>query len=90
MVTVLSTFGQVALVNESWNDVAVLQIEVVVGTVDVCGDHTGEHAAILLMVCPNACWDDRRHLFITNSLLVTVAVLVLDINQSLSISVAEV
>ena len=46
MVTVLSTFGQVALVNESWNDVAVLQIEVVVGTVDVCGDHTGEHAAI--------------------------------------------
>ena len=38
--------------NESRNDMAVLKIEVIVGTVDICGDYTGEHTTILLMVCP--------------------------------------
>ena len=31
---------------------AVLKIEVIMGTVDICGDYTGEHTTILLMVCP--------------------------------------
>ena len=37
---------------ESWYDVAVLQIKVVVRSVDVGRDDTGEHTLMLLVVCP--------------------------------------
>jgi hypothetical protein len=38
--------------NKSRNNVAVLKIEVIVGAVDICGDHAGKHTTILLVVCP--------------------------------------
>ena len=53
MYIALSTFSQVALMNESRYDMAVFEIEVIMGTINVRGDHTGEHAAILLIICPN-------------------------------------
>ena len=46
--------------NESRNDMAVLKIEVIVGTVDICGDYTGEHTTILLMVCPTVPEEHRE------------------------------
>ena len=38
--------------NEPRDDMAVLQVVVVMGTVDVGGDHAGEHAAVLFVVGP--------------------------------------
>ena len=38
--------------NKARNDMAVLQIEVIMGSIDICGNHTGEHTTILFMVCP--------------------------------------
>ena len=38
--------------NESRNNMAVLKIEVIVGAIDICGDHAGERTTILLVVCP--------------------------------------
>ena len=46
------TFGEVALVNEAWDDMAVLQLVVVVWSVDIGGDDTGEGTAMLGMVRP--------------------------------------
>ena len=37
--------------HQSWDHVAVLEIEVIGGAEYVCGDDTGEHAAILLVIC---------------------------------------
>ena len=51
-VHLVSTFSEIALVNESWDHVAVFQVEVVMGTEYVCWDNAGKHATILLMVCP--------------------------------------
>ena len=48
--------------NESRDDVAVLQVVVVVGAVDVGGNHTGEHAAVLLVVGP-AVMERRQHMY---------------------------
>ena len=44
------TLSQIALVDESRDHMAVLQVEVVVGTKDVGWYDAGEHAAILLVV----------------------------------------
>mmetsp|Transcript_27371 Transcript_27371/g.43257 ORF Transcript_27371/g.43257 Transcript_27371/m.43257 type:complete len:295 (-) Transcript_27371:17-901(-) len=44
--------GDVAFVDESRDDVSVLDVEVVVGAVDVCGYDGGEVAAVLLGVGP--------------------------------------
>ena len=46
--------------DESRDDVAVLQVVVVMGTIDVGGDHTGEHAAVLFVVGP-AATETLRH-----------------------------
>lgn len=46
------TFCQVALVNQPWDDVAILEVEVIVTAKDVGWNDTGEHAAMLLMVGP--------------------------------------
>lgn len=48
----LFTFCQVTLMNESRNNMAVLKIEVIMGAINICGDHTGERTTILLVVCP--------------------------------------
>ena len=39
--------------NEPRDDVAVFQVEVVIGTIDIGGNDTSEHAAVLLVVCPS-------------------------------------
>lgn len=44
--------GEVELVDEAGDHVAVLQVVVVMGTVHVGGDHAGEVAAVLLVVGP--------------------------------------
>lgn len=46
------TFGQVHLVDEPRQHVAVLDVEVVVGPEDVGGDDGGEAAAVLLEIAP--------------------------------------
>jgi len=46
------TFGKVALMYESWDDMAVIEVEVFMGTKDVGRYYTGEHTSMLLMVCP--------------------------------------
>lgn len=46
------TFGQVDLVDEPWQDVAILDVEVVVRPKDVGGDDGSEAAAVLLKVAP--------------------------------------
>lgn len=48
----LLTFGQVHLVDEPRQHVAVLDVEVVVGPEDVGGDDGGEAAAVLLEITP--------------------------------------
>ena len=50
--TCILTLGQIALVHESWYDVAVLQVKVVMRPIDVGWDDTGEHTAILFMIGP--------------------------------------
>ena len=44
--------GQVELVNQTWDHMAVLKIKVVVGTIHIGGHNTGEVASILLVVGP--------------------------------------
>lgn len=44
------TFGQVTLVHQTRDHMAVFQVEIVVGAKDISGDDAGEHAAILLVV----------------------------------------
>lgn len=46
------TFGQVDLVDEPWQDVAILNVEVVMWSKDVGGDDGSEAAAVLLKVAP--------------------------------------
>lgn len=46
------TFGQVDLVDEPWQDVAVLDVEVVVWPEDVGGNDGGEASAMLLGITP--------------------------------------
>lgn len=46
----LRTFGQVALVNQAWDNVTVLQVEIIVGAEDIGGYDTSEGRAVLLMV----------------------------------------
>lgn len=46
------TFGQVDLVDEPRQDVAVLDVEVVVGPEDVGGNDGGEASAVLLGITP--------------------------------------
>ena len=46
------TFGKVALVYETGNHMAVLQIIVVMGTKNVGRNDTGKHTAMLLMIRP--------------------------------------
>ena len=46
------TFGEVALVNEAWDDMAIFQLVVVVWSVDIGGDDTGEGTTMLGMVRP--------------------------------------
>lgn len=46
------TFGQVDLVDEPWQDMAVLDVEVVVRPEDVCGNDGGEASAVLLGITP--------------------------------------
>lgn len=46
------TFGQVDLVDEPWQDVAVLDVEVVVWPKDVGGNDGGETSAVLLGITP--------------------------------------
>lgn len=46
------TFGQVDLMDKPWQDVAVLNVEVVMWPEDVGGNDGGEAAAVLLKVGP--------------------------------------
>jgi len=39
-------------VYESWDDMAVIEVEVVMDTKDIGRYYTGEHTSMLLMVCP--------------------------------------
>ncbi len=47
------TFGQVHLVHETRKNVAILEIVVVMWTVDIGRDHRSEVAPMLLMICPD-------------------------------------
>ena len=46
----IHTFCDVGLVNEAGDDMAILDVEIVVGAKDVGRDHTREFAAMLLLV----------------------------------------
>ncbi len=46
------TFGDVTLVNQSRDHMTVLQVEVVMGTIDICRYDAGECAPMLVVVGP--------------------------------------
>ena len=46
------TFGSVGFVNKTGQDMAVLQVEVVIGSKHIGGDYRSEHTAMLGMVRP--------------------------------------
>lgn len=46
------TLGEVALMNQARYHVTVMEIIVVMRTKDISWNHTSEHTAMLLMICP--------------------------------------
>ena len=52
--------GQIELVDQTWDHMAVLKIKVVVGTIHIGGHNTGEVASILLIVGPGKRKDKKE------------------------------